>query len=69
MFLTTKITFTKPLRTTVVDINNKQDCQAFVAFNNFTVPEYDKSDVVNLRNAYDKCEACQNEQLLKRGFD
>ena len=59
-----QITFTKPLRTTVVDINNKQDCQAFVAFNNFTVPEYDKSDVVNLRNAYDNVKLVKMNNFL-----
>ena len=38
-----QITFTKPLRTTVVDINNKQDCQAW-----HSTTYRSECDVVNL---------------------
>ncbi len=45
-----QITFKKPLNTALVYIGNKEDCQAFYAFNNITVPDYGDNEQVVLEN-------------------
>lgn len=45
-----QVTFKKPLNTAIVDISNKEDCQAFYAFNNITAPDYGDNEQVVIRN-------------------